>query len=172
MLLSGQAPFAGRTEAEVLTQVRRGVYHFQGSSWAAVSRDAKSLVRAMLEYDPVKRLSAEEVLAHPWLQQRAYRLVDDNALAEDTLHSLSNFQVQCKVRQATLHYIVNKMVTTQEVENLRKVFLAVDRNGDGKAQRNQQADQSVAGTAWTQPADFASIQQFDVEIGRRGIAVA
>ncbi|KAJ1527861.1 hypothetical protein ONE63_007801 [Megalurothrips usitatus] len=39
-------------------------------NWLAVSDQAKDLVRMMLHVDPNRRPTAEQVLNHPWLQQR------------------------------------------------------------------------------------------------------
>ena len=38
-----------------------------------VSQPAKDLVLKLLERDPTKRLSAEEVLNHPWIEPTSYR---------------------------------------------------------------------------------------------------
>lgn len=38
--------------------------------WSKVSRNAKSFVRSLLHRDPMKRLTALQALAHPWLSGR------------------------------------------------------------------------------------------------------
>jgi serine/threonine protein kinase len=37
-----------------------------GPEWNQVSDEAKDLIAKMLVFDPSKRISAAEVLAHPW----------------------------------------------------------------------------------------------------------
>lgn len=86
----------------------------------------------MLRTDPGTRLSAKQAFKSPWIQQCATGTVQDNALSKHTLQSLSEFRSQGKMRQATLHYIASKMLTAQEIEELREMFISLDVNGDGK----------------------------------------
>lgn len=64
-LLSMQLPFEGDTPAEVFKRSRRGKVRF-GPAFAKVSYEAMSLIRALLNVDRRKRLTAETVLLHPW----------------------------------------------------------------------------------------------------------
>ncbi|KAL8122125.1 hypothetical protein AgCh_018754 [Apium graveolens] len=41
---------------------------FKREPWPQISDNAKSLIRKMLEPDPRKRLTAKQVLEHPWIQ--------------------------------------------------------------------------------------------------------
>ena len=48
--------------------MEEGIYGFEPvSAWGGVSERAKHLVAALLERDPRKRLSAAQVLEHPWM---------------------------------------------------------------------------------------------------------
>ena len=38
--------------------------------WQCISEKAKTLIKALLEYDAYKRITAEEALNHPWLKVR------------------------------------------------------------------------------------------------------
>lgn len=50
------------TEQGVALAILRGVIDFKREPWPQISDSAKSLVRQMLEPDPKKRLTAEQVL--------------------------------------------------------------------------------------------------------------
>lgn len=50
------------TEQGVALAILRGVIDFKREPWPQVSNNAKSLVRQMLEPDPQKRLTAQQVL--------------------------------------------------------------------------------------------------------------
>lgn len=50
------------TEEEVARNILRGVIHFNGDPWPTISKKAKSLVLQMLEPDPRRRLTPQEVL--------------------------------------------------------------------------------------------------------------
>ena len=54
----------------MVSQIMQGkVRSMTGMVWDKVTITAKSLVRSLLETDPEKRLSAEEVLKHPWFSE-------------------------------------------------------------------------------------------------------
>lgn len=69
MLLCGSPPFKGKRDREVLQAVRRGKYTLSGPRWENVSKEAKDFIRRLLVYNPVRRMTAEEALKHPWLQR-------------------------------------------------------------------------------------------------------
>lgn len=50
------------TEQGVALAILRGVIDFKREPWPQISESAKSLVRQMLEPDPRKRLTAQQVL--------------------------------------------------------------------------------------------------------------
>ena len=54
--------FVVETEQGVALAILRGVIDFKREPWPHISDSAKSLVRQMLEPDPKKRLTAEQVL--------------------------------------------------------------------------------------------------------------
>lgn len=56
------------TEQGVAQAIIRSVVNFKRDPWPKVSDNAKDLVKRMLNPDPSKRLTAQEVLDHPWIQ--------------------------------------------------------------------------------------------------------
>lgn len=54
--------FWAETEQGVALAILRGVIDFKREPWPQISESAKSLVRQMLEQDPRKRLTAQQVL--------------------------------------------------------------------------------------------------------------
>lgn len=55
-------PFGAETEQGVALAILRGVIDFKREPWPQISENAKSLVRQMLDPDPIKRLTAKQVL--------------------------------------------------------------------------------------------------------------
>lgn len=47
--------------------IKTCTYDFPSPFWDDVSETAKDLIRAILVVDPHKRLTAEQILAHPWV---------------------------------------------------------------------------------------------------------
>ncbi|OQR98836.1 calcium/calmodulin-dependent protein kinase, partial [Thraustotheca clavata] len=67
ILLSGQPPFPGHNHADILSRVAVGAYSMDAPQWKVVSPEAKALVRQLLCVNPKKRLSAKDILTHPWI---------------------------------------------------------------------------------------------------------
>lgn len=68
--LCGYLPFGEEdgSTCELFRQIVEAKVSFHSQYWRNVSDDAKDFVRKLLCPDPTQRLSAEQVLAHPWLQ--------------------------------------------------------------------------------------------------------
>jgi serine/threonine protein kinase len=77
MMLSGTVPFYGATAPEIFEAVLRGTLRFPPRAFANVSPEAKDLLRCMLCRDVSRRLSAEQVLRHPWVVSRGGNAVAD-----------------------------------------------------------------------------------------------
>ncbi|KVH91464.1 hypothetical protein Ccrd_006509 [Cynara cardunculus var. scolymus] len=67
ILLCGVPPFWAETEQGVAQAIIRSVIDFKRDPWPKVSENAKDLVKKMLNPDPKRRLTAQQVLEHPWL---------------------------------------------------------------------------------------------------------
>jgi len=84
ILLCGYPPFTGSCgyncgwaqgegceacQTNLFNNIHNGRYSFPDREWSNVSAQAKDLICSLLEKDSVRRLSASDVLAHPWLQK-------------------------------------------------------------------------------------------------------
>ena len=45
---------------------------------------------------------------------------------------MNEFRIDCKLQQAAIHFIVNQLISKEDVVELRKVFMKLDSNNDGK----------------------------------------
>ncbi|XP_074670777.1 ribosomal protein S6 kinase alpha-3 isoform X2 [Strix aluco] len=69
-MLTGYTPFANGpddTPEEILARIGSGKFSLSGGYWNTVSDTAKDLVSKMLHVDPHQRLTAAQVLGHPWI---------------------------------------------------------------------------------------------------------
>ncbi|XP_022035945.1 calcium-dependent protein kinase 32 isoform X3 [Helianthus annuus] len=57
-----------KTEQGVAQAIIRSVVDFKRDPWPIVSESAKDHIKKMLNPDPKLRLTAQEVLDHPWIQ--------------------------------------------------------------------------------------------------------
>lgn len=65
--LCGFPPFYEENNSKLFEMIKTCNYDFPSPFWDDVSETAKDLIRAILVVDPHKRLTAEQILAHPWV---------------------------------------------------------------------------------------------------------
>lgn len=66
IILCGYPPFYGETNKEILEQVKKGKLDFTGPEWKDKSPLVLDLIKKMV-IESESRLSAQEVLAHKWM---------------------------------------------------------------------------------------------------------
>ena len=81
VILCGFPPFYHENHAKLFRAIKECNYEFVSPYWDGVSDGAKDLIRKLLVVDPIKRLSAEQVLEHPWVRG------DDGAVGDGCLGS-------------------------------------------------------------------------------------
>ena len=72
----------------------RGAYKFYSPYWDTVSEEAKDLVSRLLKMDPDARLTADQVLRHPWL-----RTASTAPLPADLTGRLESFNARAKFQK-------------------------------------------------------------------------
>jgi calcium-dependent protein kinase len=76
ILLSGRPPFDGNDDKEIIKKVRIGHYDLTSPEFQYVTKEALDILKKMLTYDPMRRISAGEALKHPWIIKKAYEDCD------------------------------------------------------------------------------------------------
>jgi len=71
ILLCGFPPFYEEELPALFEQILHARYDFPSPWWDNVSKEAKELVQGLLTIDPVKRLTAAQVMALPWVSGAA-----------------------------------------------------------------------------------------------------
>ncbi|CAI8602141.1 unnamed protein product [Vicia faba] len=77
ILLCGDAPFWAESKQGFAQAIIQSVIDFERYPWPKVSEKAKDLVMKMLDPDPKRRLTAQEVLDHPWLRKLVKKISND-----------------------------------------------------------------------------------------------
>ncbi|XP_078662767.1 serine/threonine-protein kinase 33-like isoform X2 [Branchiostoma floridae x Branchiostoma belcheri] len=67
MLLAGHPPFFAKEEEKLYDLIKKGELDFSEPVWEDISEDAKSILSSMLRVDPAHRLTASQILDHPWV---------------------------------------------------------------------------------------------------------
>ncbi|KAM4535453.1 myosin light chain kinase, smooth muscle [Fundulus diaphanus] len=69
ILLSGESPFQGNSDAETLALVTAAQWEFDEESFEDITEEAQNFISSLLNKDPRRRMSCEEGLAHPWMEK-------------------------------------------------------------------------------------------------------
>ncbi|CAL5423839.1 unnamed protein product [Camellia sinensis] len=129
ILLCGVPPFWAETEQGVAQAIIRSVIDFKRDPWPKVSDNAKDLVKRMLNPDMKKRLTAQEVLEHPWLQNA--KKAPNVPLGETVKARLKQFSVMNKLKKRALRVIAEHL-SLEEVAGIKEAFDAMDTDKRGK----------------------------------------
>lgn len=70
ILLSGRHPFetVSSSQGQVLDSILSASFTCDTPEWTGVSNGAREVVRGLLESDPRRRLTAQQMLSHPWIR--------------------------------------------------------------------------------------------------------
>nr|XP_054500449.1 myosin light chain kinase 2, skeletal/cardiac muscle [Agelaius phoeniceus] len=78
MLLSGLSPFLGDDDTETLNNVLAANWYFDEETFESVSNEAKDFVSNLIIKDKSARMSADQCLRHPWLNNLAEKAKRSN----------------------------------------------------------------------------------------------
>ncbi|KAL8204860.1 hypothetical protein R6Q57_010483 [Mikania cordata] len=129
ILLCGVPPFWDETEQGIFEQVLNGSLDFASEPWPSISESAKDLVRKMLVRDPKRRLTAAEVLCHPWVQ--ADGVAPDKPLDSAVLSRLMRFSAMNKIKKIAIRVIAESL-SEEEIAGLKNMFKMIDADGSGQ----------------------------------------
>nr|GEV61980.1 calcium-dependent protein kinase 26-like [Tanacetum cinerariifolium] len=128
ILLSGVPPFWGETENDVFREILQGELDFSFDPWPVISESAKDLIKKMLLRDRCRRITAYEVLRHPWISVDG--VAPDKPLDPAVLTRLTQFSVMNKLKKMALKVIASKL-SEEEIAGLTKMFKMIDTDNSG-----------------------------------------
>ncbi|XP_040991547.1 calcium-dependent protein kinase 1-like [Juglans microcarpa x Juglans regia] len=129
ILLCGVPPFWAEAEQEIFEQVLHGDLDFSSDPWPSISNSAKDLVTKMLVRDPRRRLTAHEVLCHPWVQVDG--VAPDKPLDSAVLSRLKQFSAMNKLKKMALRVIAENL-SEEEIAGLKEMFKMIDTDDSGQ----------------------------------------
>ncbi|XP_062112366.1 calcium-dependent protein kinase 26 isoform X2 [Humulus lupulus] len=128
ILLCGVPPF-WETEHEIFEEVLHGDLDFSSDPWPSISESAKDLIKRMLVRDPKKRLTAHEVLCHPWVQADGMAL--DKPLDSAVLSRMKQFSAMNKLKKMALRIIAENL-SDEEISGLKEMFRMINTDNSGQ----------------------------------------
>jgi len=109
ILLCGYPPFYDDNVRRLFRQILKANYKFHNDTWGDVSDEAKDLISKLLVVKANQRLSADEVLAHPWF---AHASLPGHDL-EKAKDNLKSFQRNKRFKAAA-----NAIIVTNRFANM------------------------------------------------------
>ena len=142
ILLTGRPPFFGNTDSEIMYRIKSGKYDLTKYPWSVVSKEAKDLIKALLQPNPNMRLSAEQALKHPWFSSKKVKALDKlNNLSKNRtqklVENLTKYKSDNILRCAVIAYLVHNNTQLSQAHDAIKLFNQIDENGDGKITREE-----------------------------------
>ncbi|GAA0176090.1 non-receptor serine/threonine protein kinase [Lithospermum erythrorhizon] len=128
ILLCGVPPFWAETERGIFRQILLGKLDFESEPWPGISDSAKDLIRKMLDRNPRTRLTAHEVLCHPWIVDDS--LAPDKPLDSAVLSRLKQFSAMNKLKKMALRVIAEQL-SEEEIGGLKELFKMIDTDDSG-----------------------------------------
>ncbi|XP_073269568.1 calcium-dependent protein kinase 2-like isoform X2 [Primulina huaijiensis] len=128
ILLSGVPPFWAESENGIFNAILRGHVDFSSEPWPSISNGAKDLVRKMLNSDPKLRLTAFDVLNHPWIKEDGE--APDTPLDNAVLDRLKQFRAMNKFKKVALRVIAG-CLSEEEIMGLKEMFKGIDADNSG-----------------------------------------
>lgn len=129
ILLSGVPPFWAENEREIFDEVLHGELDFTSDPWPNISASAKDLVKRMLHRDPKRRLTAHQVLCHPWVRDDG--VAPDKPLDSAVLSRLKQFSAMNKIKKMALRIIAENL-SEEEIAGLKEMFKMIDTDNSGQ----------------------------------------
>uniref|UniRef100_A0A1J3G363 non-specific serine/threonine protein kinase n=2 Tax=Noccaea caerulescens TaxID=107243 RepID=A0A1J3G363_NOCCA len=127
ILLSGVPPFWAENEKGIFDEVIKGEIDFETQPWPSISESAKDLVRKMLTKDPKKRISAAQVLEHPWIKGGE---APDKPIDSAVLSRMKQFRAMNKLKKLALKVIAEGL-SEEEIKGLKIMFESMDSDRSG-----------------------------------------
>ncbi|KAI5576663.1 hypothetical protein BDE02_09G059900 [Populus trichocarpa] len=128
ILLSGVPPFWAESEHGIFNAILRCHIDFTSDPWPSISPQAKDLVRKMLASDPKQRMTAIQVLSHPWIKEDGE--APDTPLDNAVLSRLKQFKAMNNFKKVALRVIAG-CLSEEEIMGLKEMFKGMDTDNSG-----------------------------------------
>ncbi|XP_044466980.1 calcium-dependent protein kinase 24-like [Mangifera indica] len=128
ILLCGVPPFWAETEEGIAHAIIKGKLDFERDPWPKISQEAKELVRSMLDPNPYNRVTIQEVLEHPWIQNENH--APNISLGENVAARIKNFSLMNKFKKKVLRVVADNL-PNEQLAALKKMFDMMDTDNTG-----------------------------------------
>ena len=121
IILSGYPPFSSDIKEHTLTdQITNGIYSFPNEYWAQISAEGINLIKSFLIVNPEHRISIEDAIADPWLQDEEMKIKVREILGESITKDDSDDSVNIRKRALS--------ETEEEECQVKKAYICTDES--------------------------------------------
>ena len=129
ILLTGKLPFGVESQPDIIRALVSQELLFDANDWEHVSPFALDLVRKMLTFDPERRISIDQVLAHEWFQSNPSQYVVSR-IPENLLDRLKHYKAPKRLQQIAIKVAV-KYLSVEAIQDLKVAFQYIDTRNTG-----------------------------------------
>ena len=142
ILLTGRPPFNGKTEEEIMSKIKLGQFDLDKYPCGVISKEAKDLIKKLLEIKPNLRISAEEALKHNWFNIKEVKIYEENFNIKQKslvklVNNLTKYKTDNILRCTVIAYLVHNSTHLNQAHEAIKLFNKIDKNGDGKITKEE-----------------------------------
>ena len=142
ILLTGRPPFDGNDDDEILSNVKKGTFDKHSYPYPLLSSQSKDLINKLLQYDPKKRINADQAIEHPWFKSAEFKKKDKVniipvELAKQLIENITKYKSDNILKCAVIAYLVHHLINTEECIEASKLFIKIDLNYDGKIEKHE-----------------------------------
>ncbi|CDW81372.1 protein kinase domain containing protein [Stylonychia lemnae] len=131
ILLSGRPPFRGKSKPEIFKSILHHDLSFDHEIWDKISQDAKDFIRLALQKDHTRRANAKDLLDHAWIIKHINNKQVTQEVQLDVINNLREFRNAGKFQVGVLSFLVSMKTSSEELEELKQLFLQLDTSKDG-----------------------------------------
>ena len=135
-LLAGKLPFRANTEEQLNTLIKSTDYDFEERDWAGLSLQSKQFIRGLIEPNVQTRMTCDQALAHPWIQNNKPQLTEEQkADIAEIFMRLKNFKRLNRFKMA-LMLIFRRHIAEERVLKNLDAFHVIDTDNSGYLNNN------------------------------------
>jgi len=131
MMLTGTPPFNGYDSLHIMESVRNNDIQYEDRRWDTMP-DAKELVLHMLQVNPAKRYTCDQVLKSRWLKRFASKedAGKQQMISGEVIKSMIAYANMEQLKRTAVQ-VVAFALAPAEIKKLRDTFKAFDVDGSG-----------------------------------------
>lgn len=130
VLLSGSPPFYAPEKVDLYEKIKHEDPDFAHPRWLKVSKEAKQLVKSLLDKNPNKRPSCEDIINSPWIHAFTKGKYSMDEFDKEILMHLKTFHNRSQFAKSILKFVVKSM-NSSKIESLKYHFNILDKNKTG-----------------------------------------